>query len=75
MAISNRIGQFVTTCCLLFNQETVPSLNVACTRGYNQKTHSSKYPRNCCPKHLHLVSQYFTAGWGFLPNIHTFCET
>jgi hypothetical protein len=36
MAISNRIGQFVTTCCLLFNQEIMPSLNVACTLGYNQ---------------------------------------
>jgi len=35
----------------------VPSLNVACTLGYNQTTHFAKSPRNCCPKHLHLISQ------------------
>lgn len=69
-AISNGIGQFVTTCCLLFNQEIVPSLNVACTLGYSQTTHSAMSPRNCSPKHFHLISQYFTAAVnGFLPNI------
>lgn len=51
-AISNRIGQFVTTCCL-FNQEIVPSLNVACTLHYNQTTHS--------PVTKKLLSQTFAS--------------
>jgi len=49
MAISNGIGQFVTTCCLLFNQEIVPSLNVAWTLGYIKQYILQSLPETVVP--------------------------